>query len=157
MHDKAYVLKMLEDIKAGKYTKLLVLYDIFCGAADLTEDPEIKTKIEEALIYLVEEDIISALRGEEIVHRCLPMMLTEEQKKRLADTSKNIDVRKPATCHNSPIGPFYDIYGTEHPVVIDFGRMDIDWIRRVGKASPKELSEMIYGAEDKNPASKGKD
>jgi uncharacterized protein with NRDE domain len=153
MHDKTYVLKMLEDTKLGKYTNQLILYDIFNGSADLIEDKEVRAKIEETLISLVEKGIISASRGEEIVHKCLPMMLTEEQKKRRTNKHTNTN-KKRATC-NSPIGPFYDIYGTRHPVVLDFARMGRDWIERINKTSSEKISEMIYGTKDKDSTSKG--
>jgi hypothetical protein len=142
MHDKPYVLKMLEDVMGGKYDKELVLYDIFSGASDLIDDTEVREKIESALVYLVEHGIITAKIGEHIVHTYLPMLVTETQRRK--------KTKKPAPCKTgkTPFGPFYDIYNSKGPVMIDFGRMDRTWIRKVQQASPEELRKILEHDEE---------
>ena len=130
MHKK-YILHMLELLKTSKD---LSPQEVFVGASELANDPEILEKVKETLRHLVSANKFKAAKAEEIILENYPQLLGNRK-------SKPIFKSKPSN-KKTPIGPFL-VDKFEHPIIIDFSRMGLNWIRKISSASPEERETMM--------------
>ena len=132
MMRKKYILHMLELLKTSKD---LSSQEVFVGASELANDPEILEKVKETLRHLVSTNKFQAAKAEEIILENYPQLLGNRK-------SKPIFKSKPLSNKKTPIGPFL-VDKFEHPIIIDFSRMGLDWIRKISSASPEERETIM--------------
>jgi hypothetical protein len=134
MQHKDYVLNLLEALRSGIYRKLDVIRDVFSGAStDFAEDKDVQEEVKKSLIYLVENEIISAKRAEDIIRSFFPALA----KPRKMGVIKNSQISGPTL-----YGPFDNIEG-DPPCVIDMSRMGVEWITKFSNADPQSQEEML--------------
>lgn len=131
MQHKEYVLNLLEALRSGVYRKIDVIRDVFRGAStDFAEDKDVQEEAKKSLIYLVENEIISAKRAEDVIRSFFPALAGPRAR------ARNFSISGP-----TPYGPF-EREG-EPPCMIDMSRMGIEWITEFSDADNDKREEML--------------